>query len=694
MAAFDLPDFYIAYPARLNHHEQHARDHSNTWAKEMGMLDCAVWTQEDLDAHDYAKLCAYTHPDCDESTLDLLTDWYVLIFFFDDHFLDRYKYRRDSVGAREHLRRLDLFMTSGHGLTPRDPAERGLADLWARTVPGHSPGWIRRFTQTSHNLYYESLWELDNISRRRVANPIEYVEMRRRVGGAPWSASLVEHAAGAELPDRLTGLRPIRVLCDTFSDAVHLRNDLFSYQREVAREGENANAVLVFEQFLNVPTRRAAGLVNDLLTSRIQQFEHTALTEIPLMVSEHAVTPEEQTALALYIKGLQDWQSGGHEWHMRSSRYQKSKQDRFTLSMDSLGLRPRAAQFAHVPYGRRVGHLPLPRFYMPYAYRVSPHLAKAREHTRRWAAAMGYLDHPAIGWDPRNFESYDLAYCAAMIHHDADPEQLYLSSDWLVWGTYGDDLYPLHYGRGKDLAGVKAQSARLADFMPLDLGLTPPPQSPLERGLADLWARSAPPMDERSRVRLRRGVLDMVEAWVWELINMWQNRVPDPVDYVEMRRETFGSGLTTALARMAHGNLVPDEVYDHRVMRQIDNAAQDYACFVNDVFSYQKEIEYEDEVHNMVFVMQRYLGCDRLAARDVVNALMVERMHQFGHLTAVDLPALCADLGLDPRARAKLYGYAEKLKDWMAGILQWHLAVGRYKESGLKVRYAPATPAR
>lgn len=22
-----------------------------------------------------------------------------------------------------------------------------------------------------------------------------------------------------------------------------------------------------------------------------------------------------------YVKGLQDWQSGGHEWHMRSSRY-------------------------------------------------------------------------------------------------------------------------------------------------------------------------------------------------------------------------------------------------------------------------------------------------------------------------------------------------------------------------------------
>src|SRR3989442_711968 len=78
----------------------------------------------------------------------------------------------------------------------------------------------------------------------RVDNPIEYVQMRRRVGGAPWSANLVEYAAGAEVPDGVAHTRPMRVLSDSFSDAVHLRNDLFSYQREVEREGENANAVL------------------------------------------------------------------------------------------------------------------------------------------------------------------------------------------------------------------------------------------------------------------------------------------------------------------------------------------------------------------------------------------------------------------------------------------------------------------
>ena len=82
--------------------------------------------------------------------------------------------------------------------------------------------------------------------------------MRRKVGGAPWSANLVEHAAGAEVPAAVAATRPLRVLADTFADAVHLRNDLFSYQREVEEEGENTNGVLVLERFLGFPTQQAA----------------------------------------------------------------------------------------------------------------------------------------------------------------------------------------------------------------------------------------------------------------------------------------------------------------------------------------------------------------------------------------------------------------------------------------------------
>src|SRR5207237_5541896 len=134
-------------------------------------------------------------------------------------------------------------------------------------------------------------------------NPIEYVEIRRKVGGAAWSANLVEHANFVEVPGRVAASRPMRGLKATFADGVYLRNDLFSYQRETEAEGEVNNGILVMERFLGVDPQRAANLVNDILTSRLQQFENTALTAVPALSEEYALNPVERLNVAAYVHG-------------------------------------------------------------------------------------------------------------------------------------------------------------------------------------------------------------------------------------------------------------------------------------------------------------------------------------------------------------------------------------------------------
>ncbi|MEV7555057.1 germacradienol/geosmin synthase [Amycolatopsis sp. NPDC089917] len=697
MQAFTLPEFYVPHPARMNPHLEAARAHSMAWAREMGMLGSpapsgdVVWTEQALAKMDYALLCAHTHPDCDGPSLDLVTDWYVWVFFFDDDFLAQFKYTRNTEGAKAYLDRLERFMT-GPGETapePENPAEAGLKDLWARTIPSMSESWRRRFVTSTHNLMVESLWELDNIDRGRIANPIEYVQMRRRVGGAPWSANLIEYAVGAEVPDRIAATRPMEVLRDTFADAVHLRNDLFSYQREVCEEGENSNAVLVFEKFLDRSTQDAAELTNDLLTSRLQQFENTALVEVPALLAEYDVSLAEQVGVGLYVKGLQDWQSGGHEWHRRSSRYMKESTDG-DRSPNRLGLGRRIRQQAPAPFAK-VGPLPLPEFRMPYPVRTSPHLAAAREYAPGWARERGMFEEGI--WDERRFRGIDLAHCAAMIDPDADLERLKLSTDWLTWGTYGDDYFPLTFGLKRDPVAAKLCSDRLSLFMPLNGEPVPKTANPFERGLADLWNRTTGPLTPYARAGFRRAIESMTASWVWEVANRAQNRIPDPVDYVEMRRRTFGSDLTKSLALLEIGDVVPPELHQNRVLSELDTAAQDYATFTNDLFSYQKEIEYEGEVHNLVHVVERFLTVGRDEARDIAARLMNARMDQFEQLADEDLPRMCDDLGLDDEVRAVVTSYAGHLKDWMAGILEWHRNCARYTPEELERARTPEPPA-
>jgi germacradienol/geosmin synthase len=710
MQPFQLPDFYMPYPARLNPNLERARAHTKAWAREMDMIDVpqhgtVIWTEHDLDSHDYALLCAYTHPDATADDLDLVTDWYVWVFYFDDHFVELYKRNPDLAGARAYLDRLPLFMPVDGAITeePTNPVEKGLKDLWERTVPSHSADWRQRFADNTEHLLDESMWELLNISEGRLSNPIEYIEMRRKVGGAPWSANLVEHVTGMEVPARIALSRPLGVLRDTFSDAVHLRNDLFSYEREVLDEGELSNGVLVLEKFLDVPTQEAAEAVNDLLTSRLHQFEHTAVTEVPPLLDEHGIDPAGRLAVLAYVKGLQDWQSGGHEWHARSSRYMNEGAVTTPVlggptGLGTEGIRSllatapqRLRAFGHVPFE----HVPpreWPEMRMPYQVSINPHWKESLEHNVEWCGAMGIYDDVPRVWTAEKLRGYDFALCSAGIDPDATREQLDLSADWLAWGTYGDDYYPAAFGRTPDLAAAKVLTERLKQLMPV-VGEAPiTPVIPLERSLADLWHRTAAPMSEPQREGFREAVAKMVESWLWELHNHELNRIPDPVDYVEMRRRTFGSDLTKSLARFGHGGAVPPEVYRTRTVQSMENAAADYGWMVNDLFSYRKEIQYEGELHNLVLVVRNFLDVGFERAHQVVLDLQTARMRQFEHIVDTELPVLFEEFGLDRGARDALRKYAVELQDWMAAIVEWHLKTYRYSDEALEEHNRPQQP--
>jgi germacradienol/geosmin synthase len=145
--------------------------------------------------------------------------------------------------------------------------------------------------------------------------------------------------------------------------------------------------------------------------------------------------------------------------------------------------------------------------------------------------------------------------------------------------------------------------------------------------------------------------------------------------------------MTMSLARITKAGAVPTEIFRTRPLLALENSAVNYACFTNDIFSYQKEIEFEGELHNIVLVAQKFLDIDREHAVEVVNDLMTSRMRQFEHIIATELPLIVDDFQLDAATREALDGYVVGLQDWVAGILDWHILCGRYSEPELRRRY-------
>jgi germacradienol/geosmin synthase len=317
---------------------------------------------------------------------------------------------------------------------------------------------------------------------------------------------------------------------------------------------------------------------------------------------------------------------------------------------------------------------------MPYRARVNPHLARSRRYALEWARAMGMLASIPGLWDERGLASQELAFLTARMRPDATGPELDLATAWVTWGTYGDDYVPHVFGSTRDVLVARAYVARLRLFMPLHCGATPPPSDPLERGLADLWHRTATAMQPGDRRTLREDIDTLTASWVWELHNRLQHRIPDPVDYVEMRRDTFGWSLMTGLTRVSRRGDLPPELFLATPLVELAHAAQDYCCLLNDILSYQKEIRFEGDIHNSVLVVQRFLNVDRARAVLVVGDLMASRLEQFEHILATELPLVADGFELDDDQRATLDSWVLSLQDAMAAMFEWHHRSSRYEE--------------
>ncbi|MFC6931259.1 hypothetical protein ACFQHO_13585 [Actinomadura yumaensis] len=281
-------------------------------------------------------------------------------------------------------------------------------------------------------------------------------------------------------------------------------------------------------------------------------------------------------------------------------------------------------------------------------------------------------------WDEAAFDAADYGLFAALTHPDLRTPELELVNDWHLWGFHLDDLFVERYKRPRDLAGAKALVARLAEFMPADASPPPDPADPVERGLADLWARTAPRMAAGDRAGLASAVLDLVESWLWELAGLAQGRVPDPVDYVEMRRRTTGGDFSARLLRGATSAGLPAAFDGSAPMRALGDAYADIVGLHNDLVSYEKETAAEGELNNGVVAVRHFLGCDARRAAGIVADLVGARIRQFERVVHDDLPALADEHDLGPAARERIDRYVQGLRSWMAGETHWAAKSGRY----------------
>jgi germacradienol/geosmin synthase len=314
--------------ARLNPHVEAARAHTRAWARAMGIVAAeadperlTIWDDAAFEAMDFALFAAYAHPDAPAAVLDLLADWYVWLFYFDDALEEVYA-RGGMAAAKALIAATNSFTPAvTSSASPANPAERGLVDLWARTAPLGSAAWVQRLADHLQATLNEMRWALANIDQHRMPNPIEHVEARRAFGGMPWASYLVELGCSIELDEATVALRPIRLLREAWADAVGLRNDIVSFRKEAEAGEMPSNGVAVVQDFLGCDLGTAAKLVHDLYVARLRQFDRLAAVDLPEVLGDLDVDADTPALVERWIDGMRDWLAGDEQWAMESGRY-------------------------------------------------------------------------------------------------------------------------------------------------------------------------------------------------------------------------------------------------------------------------------------------------------------------------------------------------------------------------------------
>ncbi|MGJ7906470.1 terpene synthase family protein [Actinopolyspora sp. H202] len=329
----------------------------------------------------------------------------------------------------------------------------------------------------------------------------------------------------------------------------------------------------------------------------------------------------------------------------------------------------------------------LPDFYTPHPARLNPHVDSARTHTTRWARETGLLSRPRSTAtattipDETEFDDHDYALLAGYTHPDVSTATLNLLADWYAWMFLLDDQLPPHDERPGSSTEARRDVQRLLGFLRTTAGCVPEPNTPLERGLAELWQRTAATTTPRLLRRLAAELHILLTARVHQPCRPLES-FPNPVDHLRGSRHSSGARWVATLVEYPLGSPLPLAVARSRPLRLLRECFADALRLCNDLFSYQRETRQERKRDNTVLSVERFLECSPQRAAEIANTVLTRRVHLFEITLHRGLPALLSEHELPEQQRTTVLTYVNGMRDWLAGAHEWHSLSTRYMNTG------------
>lgn len=254
----------------------------------------------------------------------------------------------------------------------------------------------------------------------------------------------------------------------------------------------------------------------------------------------------------------------------------------------------------------------------------------------------------------------------------ASLERLLVAGAFSQWLFFLDDQYDDHPELGRSPLEVREIMDRY--FEVLATGQLPPSPTSFARFTSYLRRR----LEASCPAGWMQRFLANVQAYLFEgslrTVEHWaQDRVPSTHDYLTIRMHDSAVFPAVDMIEVAAGLSLPRQVLDHPSIVEMRRLTVRHTAYVNDLFSYQKEVLWNGTPCNLVHVLMHNESlCFEAAVGEIVAMVNgdVQRFLELEH----NLPP-----GFEPAIAHEVDAYLTGMKDWMRGNVEFSLASQRYR---------------
>jgi Terpene synthase family 2, C-terminal metal binding len=308
--------------------------------------------------------------------------------------------------------------------------------------------------------------------------------------------------------------------------------------------------------------------------------------------------------------------------------------------------------------------LRVPEISCPFSPRVNPHVDAVDAHLAQWVRDFNLIQSgPAL----RRFSQSRFASLAARCHPNANQEELILISEWHVWVFLFDDQFD------------ETEKGRHPEYMQPALRhllsvVTDPAvnaQDPLAEALSNFWRRTVLLTTPQWQKRFISDLADYFHASLVEAHWRVQGGPPPDLETYIQNRDKAGAVMPALdiLEIPRHINL-PCSLLASPTIHTLRRAVCRFVCWVNDIYSLQKELA-EDGGMNTILVIKQVYRCTLQQAIDQLRTMIDEQMHLF-QKTELAL------ISQSPNMHQTTQHYLIELRGAMRGYIDWLRETSHY----------------